>query len=52
MDRVRQALNLPASVFTIDELGVPVPAGHKLGDAAAFEAMKFFPEVFGAPKEE
>lgn len=51
MERVRQAMNLPASVFSVDELGVPVPAGHTLGDAAAFEGAQFFPEVYGAPKE-
>jgi methionyl-tRNA synthetase len=31
MDRVRQALNLPPSVFTIDELGKPLTVGHALG---------------------
>jgi methionyl-tRNA synthetase len=31
MERVRQSLGLPSSVFSIDELGVPLPAGHPLG---------------------
>ncbi len=31
MDKVRQTLNLPESVFCIDELGVPLPVGHKIG---------------------
>jgi methionyl-tRNA synthetase len=40
MDRVRQSLNLPASVFTIDELGKPLPAGHALGPQ-----LEYFPAV-------
>jgi methionyl-tRNA synthetase len=40
MDRVRQALNLPPSVFTIDELGKPLPAGHVLG-----AQQQYFPAV-------
>jgi hypothetical protein len=39
-DRVRQALNLPASVFTIDELGKPLPVGHALG-----AQQQYFPSV-------
>lgn len=31
MERLRESLNLPPSVFTIDELGKPLPAGHVLG---------------------
>jgi methionyl-tRNA synthetase len=31
MDRLRESLRLPADVFRIDELGVPIPAGHELG---------------------
>ena len=30
-DRLRVSLRLPPSVFCIDELGVPIPAGHELG---------------------
>lgn len=30
MDRVRQSLNLKETVWSIDELGVPLPAGHRL----------------------
>lgn len=31
MDRLRDSLRLPATVFRIDELGVPIPAGHAIG---------------------
>jgi methionyl-tRNA synthetase len=31
MERLRESLRLPADVFRIDELGVPIPAGHLLG---------------------
>jgi methionyl-tRNA synthetase len=31
MDRLRESLRLPAGVFRIDELGVPIPAGHEIG---------------------
>jgi methionyl-tRNA synthetase len=31
MDRVRESLRLPPEVFRIDELGVPLPAGHEVG---------------------
>jgi methionyl-tRNA synthetase len=31
MERLRESLRLPADVFRIDELGVPIPAGHALG---------------------
>jgi methionyl-tRNA synthetase len=36
MERVRQSLNLPESVFSIDELGIPMPAGHKIGEKQNF----------------
>ncbi len=38
MDKVRQSLNLPKDVFKVDELGVPIPAGHAIG-----EKLEFFP---------
>lgn len=38
MDRVRQSLNLPESVFSMDELGIPLPAGHQIG-----EKLHYFP---------
>ena len=38
MDRLRQSLRLPPTVFSVDELGVPVPAGHEVG-----EKLSFFP---------
>jgi len=31
MNRLRESLNLPESVFSIDELGTPIPAGHAIG---------------------
>ncbi len=40
MDRLRQSLNLPKSVFSIDELGKPIPAGHLIG-----EKLEYFPAV-------
>lgn len=40
MERVRQSLNLPESVFSIDELGIPMPAGHKIG-----EKQNYFKQV-------
>lgn len=36
MDRLRQSLNLPIGVFSIDELGVPIPAGHPIGEKATY----------------
>jgi methionyl-tRNA synthetase len=31
MERLRESLQLPHSVFRIDELGTPIPAGHQIG---------------------
>lgn len=31
MDRLRESLRLPPSVFAIDQLGTPMPSGHALG---------------------
>jgi methionyl-tRNA synthetase len=36
MDRVRQSLNLPESVLSIDELGTGMPAGHALAEQQSF----------------
>ncbi|MCK6490721.1 MAG: class I tRNA ligase family protein [Planctomycetes bacterium] len=36
MERVRQSLNLPATVFRVDELGTPMPAGHAIGAMGTF----------------
>lgn len=36
MDRVRRSLNLPPSVFRVESLGTPLPAGHVLGEQLAF----------------
>jgi methionyl-tRNA synthetase len=43
MERVREALNLPASVFSLDELGKPIPAGHIIGAQG-----RYFPSTEGA----
>lgn len=40
MDRLRESLRLPPSVFRIDELGIPIPAGHELGPKGTY-----FPNV-------
>jgi methionyl-tRNA synthetase len=47
MDRVRQSLNLPESVFTLSELGTGIPAGHVIG-----QKQQYFPAVEGASVEE
>ena len=47
MDRVRQSLNLPESVFTLNELGTGIPAGHVIG-----QKQQYFPPVEGASVEE
>jgi methionyl-tRNA synthetase len=31
MDRLRESLRLPPTSFSIDELGIPIPAGHAIG---------------------
>jgi methionyl-tRNA synthetase len=36
MDRLRDSLRLPPSVFRLDELGVPIPAGHAIGPKQAY----------------
>ena len=36
MDRVRTSLRLPPEVFRIDELGVPLPAGHEIGPKQSY----------------
>ena len=40
MERLRQSLNLPEDVFSVDQLGTPIPAGHPLG-----EMQSFFPST-------
>jgi len=36
MDRLRQSLRLPETVFRIDELGTPMAVGHELGQKQAY----------------
>jgi methionyl-tRNA synthetase len=40
MKKLSESLNLPMSVFSIDELGVPMNSGHEIG-----EKQQFFPAV-------
>jgi len=40
MDKLRQSLNLPESVFSLDELCQPIVAGHAIG-----EQSDYFPKV-------
>lgn len=38
MERVRKSLNLPESVFSVDELGTGISAGHAIGQKAQYFA--------------
>jgi methionyl-tRNA synthetase len=40
MNRLRESLNLPTEVFTVDQLGTGIPAGHKIG-----QKQPYFPAV-------
>lgn len=42
MDRLRETLRLPESIFAVDELGQPMPGGHAIGPM-----QQFFPPVAG-----
>ena len=46
MERVRQSLNLPESVFKIEELGTGITPGHVIG-----EKGQYFPAVEGVEAE-
>jgi methionyl-tRNA synthetase len=46
MDKVRQSLNLPETIFSIDELGLPIQEGHVIG-----QKQQFFPAVEGSEIE-
>jgi methionyl-tRNA synthetase len=46
MEKLRQSLNLPENVFSIDELGTGIPAGHMIG-----QKQQFFPHVEGSSVE-
>lgn len=46
MDKLRESLNLPLTVFSIDELGIPMHAAHEIG-----QKQQFFPAVEGAVVE-
>jgi methionyl-tRNA synthetase len=47
MDKVRESLNLPESVFSLDELGTGIPSGHKIGTKT-----QYFPAVEGSSEQE
>ena len=36
MDRLREVLRLPPEVFSVDELGTPMPAGHEVGENVSY----------------
>ncbi len=38
MDKLRQSLNLPPEIFCVDELGIPIPSGHVVG-----QKQEYFP---------
>ena len=40
MERLRETLQLPKDVWSIDQLGTPIPAGHRIG-----EQQNYFPSV-------
>jgi len=44
MERLRQSLRLPETVFRVDELGIPIPAGHEIGPK-----QPYFPIPAGQP---
>jgi len=46
MEKLRQSLNLPENVFSIDQLGIAMPAGHVIG-----QKQQFFPAVEGVENE-
>jgi methionyl-tRNA synthetase len=46
MEKVRQSLNLPENVFSLDELGTEISAGHTIG-----QKQEYFPAVEGATQE-
>lgn len=46
MERVRQSLNLPETVWSVDELGTGIPAGHVIGQKGSY-----FPGVEGVEGE-
>lgn len=47
MERLRESLRLPASIYSIDELGKPIAAGHEVGPVQAY-----FESVPGAQSED
>jgi methionyl-tRNA synthetase len=46
MERVRQSLNLQENVFSLDQLGTDIPAGHTIG-----QKQQYFPAVEGSSEE-
>lgn len=46
MEKVRQSLNLPESVFSLDQLGTGIDAGHVIG-----QKQQYFPAAEGSSEE-
>ncbi len=44
MEKLRQSLNLPETLFRVEELGTSIPAGHAVG-----QKQQFFPSVPESP---
>jgi methionyl-tRNA synthetase len=51
MDRLRESLRLPPTVFRIDELGVPIPAGHAVGPKQEYFPVPPGQDPEGQPSE-
>jgi methionyl-tRNA synthetase len=47
MLKLCESLNLSQGIFKVDELGIPIPAGHVIG-----QKQEFFPAVDDAPQRE
>jgi methionyl-tRNA synthetase len=46
MEKVRESLNLPQDIFSLDQLGTGISAGHKIG-----QKQQYFPAVEGSSEE-
>ena len=49
MQRLRRSLQLPESVFRLEELGVPIPAGHDIGAKQEYFPAASAPDDAGGP---
>lgn len=39
MEKLRESLNLPRSIYSLDELAIPIAKGHKVGEKQIFFPM-------------